>query len=316
MSGSRPQLLRSQTLWILLATILLSGILAVTTESFASSENLFRVSRYFAFIALVALGQSAVIATKGIDLSVGSVMGLSGIATGLALNSGSGLLTGIAAGLGVAAACGLVNGFLVAYVQLNPFVVTLGMLAIARSLAMVLSKNQMIYEFGPAEDSFFALGGGQLFGMSYPVWFLIAATLVMSLLWRQTAWGRHVQAIGGNEQAARAAGVNVRRTKLSVYLLSSLMAGFAAILTVSWLGSVTNALGQSSELRVIAAAVIGGADLMGGTANALGAVVGAALIEVIRNGLLLLGVDPYWQGFFVGSFIILAVLLERLRRRD
>ena len=222
---------------------------------------------------------------------------------------------GIAAGLLAALACGATNGYLIAYLGLSPFVVTLGMLSVARSLALVVSNNRMYYEFGPDEAAFIELGGGTTLGLAHPVWVLLALALLLSVMLNFTAWGRHVIAIGSNEKAARVTGVSVKLVKLSVYLLSSLTAGISAILLVGWMGSVANELGKAYELKVIAASVIGGADLMGGVGSAHGAVVGAALIEVIRNGLLMAGVDPYWQGTFVGGFIVFALLLARFRNR-
>jgi ribose transport system permease protein len=142
---------------------------------------------------------------------------------------------------------------------------------------------------------------------------LLALTVIVGFMLNNTRWGRHLYAIGGNEQAARLTGVPVNLIKMSAYMLSSFMAGVSAILMVGWLGSVTNGLGLQYELRVIAATVIGGANLMGGEGTAIGAVVGAALVEIIRNSLLLAGVDPYWQGVFIGAFIIFAVLLQRIR---
>jgi ribose transport system permease protein len=292
----------------------LAAALALGTDSFASPENLFQLTRNLAFIGLMALGQTAVILTSGIDLSVGSVMGLAGIVAGLVLESGRGAALGIGAGLGVAAACGAVNGGLVAWLRLPPFVATLAMLAIARSLALAVSQNRMVHRFGPDERLFVALGGGETLGIAHPVWCLAALAALFAFAFRSTRWGLHLRAIGGNAEAARLAGVPVPRVLFSAYLVSALCAGLAAVLTVGWLGAVTNALGQGYELRVIAAAVIGGAQLAGGEGGALAAVVGAALIEVIRNGLLLAGVDPYWQGTFVGLFILAAVGLERLRR--
>jgi ribose transport system permease protein len=145
--------------------------------------------------------------------------------------------------------------------------------------------------------------------------FLVVMTLTVGLAFRWTKWGRHLFAIGGNEEAANLTGVPVRRVKLSVYMFCSLCAGIAGILEVGWLGTITTSLGQGMELTVIAASVIGGANLTGGVGTAFGAVVGAALIEVIRNSLILLGISTFWQGTFVGSFIIIAVLFDRLRTR-
>jgi len=299
---------------VTLTVAALAGVMSLVSEPFASSDNIFNVSRNFAFIGLIALGQTAVIATGGIDLSVGSVMGLAGIVTGLVLGSGQPLALAAAAGLACALLCGVVNGALVGYLRLSPFVVTLGMLSIARSLALVISNNRMVHDFGPDEDLLLGLGGGRFLGLANPVWLLLVAALGAAAWFRYSRLARHVLAVGGNEVSARLAGVPVARVRLTVYVLSSLLAGASAILMIGWLGAVTNALGQGYELRVIASAVIGGANLMGGEGGAFGAVAGAALIELIRNSLLLLGVDPYWQGAFVGGSIVVAMLVERVRR--
>jgi ribose transport system permease protein len=189
---------------------------------------------------------------------------------------------------------------------------------------MVLSNNRMVYQFGPDQAQLLTLGGGFLsVGLPFlnpirvpnPVLFLVVMALIVGLAFRWTKWGRHLFAIGGNEEAANLTGVPVPRMKLSVYMFCSLCAGIAGILEVGWLGTITTSLGQGMELTVIAASVIGGANLTGGAGTAFGAVVGAALIEVIRNSLILLGISTFWQGTFVGSFIIIAVLFDRLRTR-
>jgi ribose transport system permease protein len=209
---------------------------------------------------------------------------------------------------------GFVNGVLIAYIRIPPFVATLGMLSVARSLAMVLSNNKMVYQFGPDQAKLLWLGGGTTLGIANPVIVLAVLTLLTAIAFRWATWGRHLFAIGGNEQAAVLTGVPVRHMKISVYMFSALTAGIAGILVVGWLGGVTTNLGQGMELSVIAAAVIGGANLAGGIGTAFGAVVGAALIEVIRNSLILLGISTFWQGTFVGSFIVLAVAFDYLRR--
>jgi ribose transport system permease protein len=288
-------------------------LLSLATDTFATQQNLFNVTRNFAFVAIVALGMTAVIITGGIDLSVGSVVCLTGMILGVVMNAGWSIWAGIAAALGAALAVGGINGVLIAYVGMPPFVVTLGTLAIARSLAMVASNNRMIYDFGPDQAPLLAIGGGTTLGIANPVVALAVMALIAGYLLRWTRWGRHVFAIGGNEQAAVLAGVPVRRIKVGVYMLSALTAGISGVLEVGWLGAVTTNLGQTMELAVIAAAVIGGANLSGGTGTAFGAVIGAALIEIIRNSLLLLGVDAFWQGTFVGSFIVLAVMSDKLK---
>jgi len=313
------RVLASQAFWVTVALFLICAVMTVLQPAaFASTENFYNITRNFAFIGIMALGMTVVIITGGIDLSVGSVMGLVAIVAGLLLRAAYPWWLAMGAGLAAGVVAGAVNGVLIAYLGLSAFVVTLGMLSIARSLAVVLSANQMIYDFGPDAEVVFAIGGGQMLGIANPVWLLMLLTLVFAAVLYFTGWGRHLYAIGGNEQAARLTGVPVARVKLSAYIVSSTMAALSSVMIIGWQGSAINALGTGYELRVIASTVIGGANLMGGEGGAYGAFIGAALIEVIRNSLLMAGVDANWQGTFVGVFIVLAVLLERLRgrRRD
>jgi ribose transport system permease protein len=194
-------------------------------------------------------------------------------------------------------------------------VVTLGMLSIARSLAMVASNNTVVYQFGPDHDKLLALGGGAwLFGIANPVLYMIVLALITGFVLRWTRFGRYVFAIGGNEHAATLTGVPVRKIKVAVFMISSLTAAIAGIVETGWLGAVTTNIGAGMELQVIAAAVIGGASLIGGAGTAIGALVGAALIEIIRNSLGLLGINPFWQGTVIGLAIVVAVAFERVRQ--
>ncbi|HYJ20225.1 MAG TPA: ABC transporter permease [Burkholderiales bacterium] len=317
-------LVSRQTFWVSLAAVIAFVVLSLTSDVFATQQNLFNVTRNFAFVAIIGLGMTAVIISGGIDLSVGAVLVLSGMVIGMTMHAGMPFWAAVPLALGVSLLVGAFNGVMIAYVGMPPFVVTLGMLSIARSLAMVLSDNTMVYEFGPDQAQLLTLGGGFIsvplpfidpIKVPNPVLFLVVMTLLTSLVLRWTRWGRHLFAIGGNEVAANLTGVPVRRMKVTVYMFCSLCAGIAGILEVGWLGTITTGLGQGMELTVIAAAVIGGANLSGGIGTAFGAVVGAALIEVIRNSLTLLGISTFWQGTFVGSFIIIAVLFDRLRSR-
>jgi ribose transport system permease protein len=308
--------LGSQPFWVTVALALICLVMSwLQPDAFATTDNLFNITRNFAFIGIMAMGMTAVILTGGIDLSVGSIMGVVGVVCGLILQAEQHWLLAVLGGLLAGGLCGAVNGALIAYAGLPPFVVTLGMLSIARSLAIVLSQNRMIYEFGPYGDTFNAIGGGEILGIANPVWMLVLLTVLFALVFKFTTWGRYLYAIGGNENAARLTGVPVDRVKLQAYIVSALTAALASIMIVGWQGSAINALGQGYELRVIASTVIGGANLIGGEGGAYGAFIGAALIEVIRNSLLMAGVDANWQGTFVGIFIILAVLLERVRGR-
>jgi ribose transport system permease protein len=306
-------LLSRQTFWVFVATVVACIVLSLVTDTFATPRNIFNITRNFSFIAIAALGVTTVIITGGIDLSVGSVMGLSAIILGVTMNAGQPIWLGIGAALIAALAVGLVNGLLIAYVRMPPFVVTLGMLVIARSLGQVASSNKMVSSFGPDQDVLFWLGGGSFHGVANPVIALVVLTALTGFLLRWTTWGCHVFAVGGNEKAARLTGVPVRRIKISVYMFCALIAGIAGVLMAGWLGGVTQNLGEGAELRVIAATVIGGANLMGGEGGAFAAFIGAALIEVIRNSLTLLGISTFWQGTFIGSCILLAVMFHCVR---
>lgn len=318
-------LMGQPTFWVSMAALFAFVALTLASDVFATQQNLFNVTRNFAFVAIIAIGMTAVIVTGGIDLSVGAVLVLSGMVTGMAMNAGMSIWLAVPLALAASLAVGAFNGLLIAYVGVPPFVVTLGMLSIARSLAMVLSNNRMVYSFGPDQQALLTLGGGFVelalpfvdpIRIPNPLLFLLVLMVATSLAFRWTRWGRYLFAIGGNERAAVLTGVPVKAMKVSVYMFCALCAGLTGILEVGWLGTITTGLGQGMELTVIAASVIGGANLSGGIGSAFGAVVGAALIEVIRNSLTLLGISTFWQGTFVGSFIVIAVLFDRLRSRS
>lgn len=308
------RLLNNQTFWVLLAVIGACIFLTLQTNAFATSANLFNITRNVTFVAIVALGMTLVIITGGIDLSVGSVLCLCSMVLAVVMNAGYNLEVGIAASLATAVVVGGFNGVLIAYLGFPPFVVTLGMLSIARSLAMVVSNNTVVFQFGPDHDLLLSIGGGAwFFGIANPVVFMVVLALLTGFVLRWTKFGRHVFAIGGNEHAATLTGVPVKPIKVAVYVISALSAGVAGIIQTGWLGAVTTNIGAGMELQVIAAAVIGGANLAGGVGTAFGALVGAALIEVIRNSLGLLGINAFWQGTFIGGAIVLAVMFDRIR---
>lgn len=308
------RLLNSQTFWVLLAVIAACIFLSFATNSFATKANLFNITRNVTFVAIVALGMTLVIITGGIDLSVGSVLCLCSMVLAVVMHAGYGIEVGILASLGTAIIVGGFNGVLIAYFGFPPFVVTLGMLSIARSLAMVASNNTVVFQFGPDHDLLLSIGGGAwFFGIANPVVYMVVLALLTGFVLRWTKFGRHVYAIGGNEHAATLTGVPVKPIKVAVYIISALSAGVAGIIQTGWLGAVTTNIGAGMELQVIAAAVIGGANLAGGVGTAFGALVGAALIEIIRNSLGLLGINAFWQGTFIGGAIVLAVMFDRIR---
>jgi len=315
-------MLASQAFWVTVALVVLIIVMTLLEPSFGTVDNITNITRNFAPIAIMGLGMTVVLITGGIDLSVGSVMGLVAIVTGLLLTWHQPWYVAFAAGLAAGLACGAFNGFFVAYIGMPSFVVTLGMLSIARSLAVVLSGNQMLYQFGPDAPIVKAIGQAKwpvhspdgwaplwIPQFSSHFWVMVVLALVVGFVFMFTAWARHLFAIGGNEQAARLTGVPVDWIKFQAYVFSAFTASIASLLLLGYSGSAINAMGTGYELRVIAGTVIGGANLMGGYGTAFGAVIGSAFLEVIRNALLMAGIDSNWQGAFVGAFIILAVLL-------
>ena len=211
--------------WVFLAAVLACLSLTLLTDTFATSRNLFNVTRNFAFVAIIAIGMTAVIASGGIDLSVGSTVVLTAMVISVLMSGGMSFALAAALALGAALAVGFVNGILIAYVGMPPFVVTLGMLSAARSLAMVLSNNKMIWEFGPDHDILLWVGGGSTFGLPHPLYVLTVLTIVMSLAFKWTHWGQHLFAIGSNENAAVLTGIAVKPLKVSIYMFSAFTAG-------------------------------------------------------------------------------------------
>ena len=310
------RLVRSQEFWITIAVLVMGAVVSAMAPRFATATNLSNVLQNFCYIGILAVGMTPVLITGGIDISIGSIVGLCGVVLGLILQADFPLWFGLAATLILGIGLGAANGVLIGYMRLPPFLVTLGMLSIARSMALIVSDGQVVYSFGQSEAAIFAIGGGKLLGIPTVVYAMFTSAVVLHWLLTMTRWGRYITAIGGNQRAARLTGVRVKPLKVSVYAFSGLMAAITSVFLVGWLGSVTNALGQGDELRVIAGTVIGGASLAGGYGSAYGAVIGSLLIEELRNALLLAGVNPFWQGTFIGGFIVLAIVLQRIQTSE
>lgn len=308
------RILRSRETGIVGALVLMVVALSVLEPDFAGLDNLLNDARNFSFVGIVVLGQAMVMITGGIDLSVGSVWGLSAVSSAAMMASGFGVVPACILSLLIAAAVGLFNGLCVTKLRMPPFVPTLATMSIARALALVITRGKAIDGFRPDGDWFFALGGGDSLGLPNPFLIFVALSVVVGIALNRSVYGRQLYAVGGNERAARLTGLDVDRLKISVYVISSLLAGLAGIIEVSYLSSAISNQGLGKELSVIAAAVIGGTNLNGGEGTVLGVFVGAVILEVLRNGLVLLGTDAYWQGVFVGSVIVFAVFIDQLRK--
>ena len=321
----RRGLPRTQTAYVAVAFAVLVVVIWILAPVFMTPRNLLNISKNFSFIALMSLGETLVIISGGIDLAVGSVCALSAVVTMMLMRflsdttaaqlPGATIALAVLLALTLAGLIGLVNGLLIARVRLSPFVTTLGMLSVARGMTYVLTQGRAQYPTGPDIALFTRFANGAVLGLPTPLVYLLVLAVMMGLALRHLVWGRHLYAVGGNAQAAALTGVRVPRVVVSVYVLSGLAAGFSGVLIAGWLGAAPANLATGYELRVIAAAVIGGANLAGGVGGAAGAVIGAALIEVIRNGFVLIGANTYWEEVFIGVIIIIAVLVDQLRTR-
>jgi ribose transport system permease protein len=294
-------------------------VLAVSLVSprFLSPDNLFEVARNFSFIAAVGVGESIVILTGGggIDLSVGSVMGLGGVVTTKLLGLGVGLVPALGAGVAAGLATGMVNGLLVTKARMTPLIPTLGMLSIAHGLSLVITQGYPLTSLGPQGQAFVSLGAGYLGPVPNPVVYMLLVIAAGWAVLAHTPFGYNVYAVGGNAEAARVSGIDVDRVRLAAFVLSGGLAALSGILLAARLSVGDATTGQGEELHAIAAAVIGGVSLLGGQGSVLGLFAGAALIGVLLNAMVLTGVPAFWQEVVIGSTIIAAVLLDRLRLR-
>jgi ribose transport system permease protein len=297
---------------ILLALLGIMLIITILAPKFATPGNIYRVARQISFVAIAALGVFTVILTSGIDLSIGSLIGLSGITCGMAMAAGLhpviAVIIGMATGFGV----GLINGFLVSYVGITPFIVTLGMLSMGRGTIWIMTKGWPIEDIN---EKFMYLGQGAFLGVPVPVVIMVIVSILFHFFLTYTVFGRRVYAIGGNEEATRLSGINVKKIKCLVYGISGLMASITGIILVARFSSAQTSSGDGWELDAIAAAVIGGTSLSGGSGSVLGVLIGAAIMGVIRNGLVLMRVSAYWQTAIMGFIIILAAVIDSLKNR-
>jgi inositol transport system permease protein len=292
-------------------------------NSFLRPQNLINVVRQISVIGLLALGVMVCIIALGIDLSLGSVLGLSAVVTASlvqqigwkeALYPGftAPAFVAVLAGISVGILLGAVNGSLIAVFRIPPFIATLGMMTIARGLAYIYSNGRPVSTLTP---EFLFLGGGDLLGIPVPIIVFATVILITHLMLNNTRFGRHVYAIGGNEIAARVSGVNIGRTKILIYTFSGLMAGLGGVVLTARVQSATPALGIGYELDAIAAAVIGGTSFAGGIGTVWGTVVGALIIGVMNNGLDLLNVSPFYQQVVKGVIIIVAIIIDERKNR-
>ena len=315
---------------ILIALVAVTGFFAVMAPNFLSVANFLIMFKHIAIIAILGIGMTFVILTGGIDLSVGSVAGLAGMIAGSLILNGLVLVPlgiviypslpiVILVVLAAGGAIGIVNGLLVARLGVAPFIATLGMLYVARGAALLMSDGATFPnlvgspEYG--NQGFPSLGAGMLLGIPVPVWLLIGLAAVATFVCSRTPFGRRVYAIGGNERAALLSGVRVKRVKTMVYGLSGICAALVGLIVASDLVAAHPASGETFELSAIAAVVLGGASLSGGRGTIVGTIIGACVIGILGDGMVMMGVSEFWQMVIKGTVIVAAVVLDQLQSR-
>ena len=293
----------------------------VEKNKFLNSRTLIQLAKDTSFIAIMAVGTTFVIIAGGIDLSVGAIYALASVIGAIVLHqfgpdvlpdggNWSGVFFGLLACIGLAMACGLFNGAMIVALKVHPFIITLGTMAVFRGIAFVITNGQSVGGFPQSFREFvrWETGGGlSLVPLAAMLVILVVGWIYLSRL----SMGRHIYAVGGNEVASRFSGIRVARTKLSVYLISGLMAGVAAVLALGYYGSASSSDGQGYELNVIAAAVVGGASLSGGKGSALGAILGALILQMISTGIVILGINQNYSQIIIGAVVIVAVVLDQ-----
>lgn len=302
---------------IYVAFIFVCVIISILNPVFLSSRNIFNVLRQVSLVGIIAIGVTFVILAADIDLSIGSVAALSGV---LAAGFYSGMyfpkiniyLT-LAIALSASLAIGLIMGVIITKGRVHPFVITLGMLSIARGLALIYAKGAPV---GGLDDTFLFLGGGRIWIIPVPLIFFIIIAVASYLILKKTPYGIYIYAIGGNREATRLSGINVDLVRTVSFGICSLLAGFAGIILAARVNSGEPVAAEGWELDAIAAAIIGGTSLFGGRGGIGGTVIGAMFLGVLRNGLNLLQIPAFYQRVFIGVLIIVAVIIDSIRKED
>ena len=295
----------------LIGLVVILAVFGALVPGFFAERNLINILQQSSINACLALGMTLVIISGGIDLSVGPTAAIAAVISASLLVAGVPVPLAIAAGLGIGMVCGFVNGILVAYVGLQPFIVTLGTLSTYRAIALIYTGGNPVLGLPP---EFRALFNSAVMGVPAPVLIVGVVTLIAWIALQKTPFGEYLLAVGGNEEAAYIAGVPIARTKIAVYVISGLLAALASLILIGRLGAAEPILGNLWELDAIAAAAIGGASLMGGKGSIVGTILGAIILGAMRNGLTLMNVQSFYQLLATGLIILAAMMIDRVTR--
>src|SRR5689334_5629456 len=296
----------------LIVLLILFGAMTLASSDFLTGDNMANLARQVAVFGIIAVGQLLVILTAGIDLSVGSVLGLAGCVTAELLYHGVPIPIAILGGIALAVVGGLINGALAAHAGLPPSIVTLGMLGIARGVVLVFTNANTIQ---PLPNAFSDIANGTIIGVPNLLWLFVIVAVITAFVLRRTVFGRYIYAIGSNPESARLAGVPVKRVLVAVYAIAGLLAGVGGILFTSRLNAGIPTAGTGYELNAIAACVIGGASLFGAKGGAFGAAAGALIVGVLNNGGNLLAINSFYLQIIIGALILVAVAFDQWQGR-
>lgn len=308
------EFLQGQIFGILLILFLLVASLSIFTKTFLTPTNIFNILRAFSWIAISAFGQCLVIITGGIDLSAGSVMAFSGLICAQLMKLGLYMPFAVMGGLLAGSLAGLLNGLMITKAKLPPFIATLGSMLMFRGLCYGLTGGWPVRDF-PASFSFFGQYDIPIIGFPIPLVFVLVLVVIMSIFLTRTIWGYRIFAVGGNETAASLSGINTSRVKIMVYTLAALLTAIGGIIMTSRLGVAAPTAANGYELDVIAATFVGGTSSSGGEGSIIGVLIGAVIMQVLRTGLVLIGVSAYWLQAIQGLVIVVAIMLDQLRRK-
>lgn len=297
---------------LIITLLVLCAIMSLLSDKFLTVSNLMNVLRQASQYGVIAIGMTMVILLGGIDLSVGSVQALAGVAAVWTLNSTDSIFAAIMAGIAVGALVGLLNGIIITKMNIQPLICTLGTMSIVSGAALIITKAVSIQV---KNNAYMTIGMGRFLGVPIPVWILLVLTIVFYYILNYTVFGRYIYSIGGNKAAAQLAGIPVNRITVISYVLCGCLTGLAAVILSSRLGSGQATAGSGFEMTVIAAVIIGGVSLNGGRGNLLGAILGILTLYVLTNGLVLLDVSSFWQEVIRGALIVLAVYVDNCRTK-
>lgn len=298
--------------WITGVVVLMAFVISTMSPYFLTVGNLSNLLKQVAIIAVLAGGQTLVILSGGIDLSVGSILALSAVTVGFLIEHGHAPAVATLAGVVVGTLCGFVNGVVITKGRIAPFIATLGMMGVARGLSLVITKGVSYMVLVPFFDF---IGNGTVLGLPVPIVVVLVVFVLLHVLLRRTVFGRHTYAIGGNEHVSRLEGIRVDRHKIMIYTISGFLAAIAALIMIGRLASTPPHVAKGAELEAIAAVIIGGTSFTGGVGRVETTLIGALIMAMITNALNILGISSFWQQVFIGIVIIAAVWLDNLKRR-